>query len=1203
MMCNSVSRMYIVRAFGALCLLALFMLPCKAQTTLGSIFGTITDSSGAVVPNATITVTSVEQGTSRTVKTTSDGSYRVTQLEPGSYRVSATKQGFAKAQSEAIPIAIEAIVRADISLKAGSEGTVVEVTAANPLLNTGSAEVSAQVTSEELLNLPTLDRNIVGLMTLSPGVTGGNYDPSSPNAGGRVGQITGAEVVSMGTPPVGNSFLLDGVTTNMEFSGTIAARPPMDMAAGFQIQIAQFPADEGRASGAVLNMSLKSGTNKFHGSAYGYIQNNAVNSQPRTYTSALNAKVPYHRYQYGGNLGGPIIRDKLFFFAGYEGLRQLQTNISNYTVPAMSEKYPVSQYAAHGIVPATPIAPGTCTGANDYYFGKTTDANGGVFNGITVYNPTSLPYGSTAQRTPFAGNCIPGSLLSPTGLKLLQFYPDPTSGKAYAQAVPRNLIADWETEKTNWTITPKDSIDLHFLRQNQGLASTGLNPILSASTLEQNGINSGVNYFRVISPSMVNVFRISYTRFVLNQVTANQQNYLSSVIAGWPLAGANGPPGVNPVSITAVAPLQLVTAFASPFHLKENNYQAQDMLSWQKGNHSFKFGGEYEQIRFWQNRGRSGGGNLTFNGTSTNISTGATAAADGVPDMLLGLASGVVANYVFTSNGVGLRTHYIMPFAQDDWRVTKNLTLNLGLRYDIFTPYHVDNDQTENFDPSTGTVLIPNTSTFASKAYGFTTGLPAHWAYVPRDQVYKKIYWKSFDPRIGFALQVNPKLMWHGGYGIYHVPVLGNTPLNGTTNTNDVTPSISTGSPFCLDSSVNGWCPTTGLPSDPTGGFKAALTSQGFVPFYYQRDLPDPYAEKYTTDIQYSLTHNSSVDVGYLGASTAHFAEIYNINQAPVVSSNNTTYSLINRQPFPNFGTSLYNYGQVDHTNYNAGYVNFQFQKWHGLQFKSYYTYSKTLGLGTGNDQVLITPYQANLDYGPLDYDIRHRWVTQFIYRIPKPTQHLVGAIVGNWDISGIVNFQSGMPMTVTTSGGTSLNVGTTGGSGQRPYVLHNPNLPKDQRSVSKWFDTTAFANTVWCTGAKTDSVTFSSAAFAIGDSGNPCQGVTAISDPTKLPNPTAFNRIVTYTAQTAAIPWGNEGKNSIGGPPEKLVTMALQRRFTIEKGFITFRLEAYNLANHPNYHNPGNLNLNSATTPAFGAISSNQTGPRQLQGSLRYDF
>jgi len=1189
--------MYIVRAFGALCLLPLFLQPCNAQSTLGSIFGTITDPSGAVVPNAIITVTSVEQGTTRTTKASSDGTYRVTQLEPGTYQVSAVKPGFSRARSEHIPLAIEATVRADFSLKPGNDTVTVEVTAANPLLETGSAEVSAQVTAEELQNLPSLDRNVLGMMTLAPGVTGGNYDPASPNAGGRVGQITGGEVVSMGTPPVGNSFLVDGVATNMEFSGTIAARPPFDMLSGIQTQIAQFPADEGRASGAILNMSIKSGTNKFHGSVYGYVQNDGANAQPKNYTTVL-AHIPYHRYQYGANIGGPIFRDKLFFFGGYEGLRQLQSSLTAYTVPAMSEKIPVSQYGQYGIVPTSASAAAACNG---YYFGATTDSLGGKFGGIAIYDPTSIAYGSTAARTQFPNNCIPLSYVSPTTQALLKLYPDPnnptSSARSYQQKVPRSLIANWETGKVNYTLTPKDSIDLHYLRQNQGLNSTGINPDITQSSLAQNGINSGVNYFRVISPRMVNTLRIAYTRFVLTQVTANQQNYLSGVIPGWPVAGAVGPPGISPASITAIAPLQLVTAFASPFRLKENNYSVSENFSWQLGNHSLKIGGEYEQIRFWQNRGRSGGGNLTFAGTSTSSSTSATL-ADGVPDMLLGLASGVVANYVFTSNGVGLRTHYIMPYVQDDWRALKNLTINVGLRYDIFTPYHVERDQTENFDPVTGTVLIPNTSTFASQAYGFTTGLPAHWAYVPRDQVYKKIYWKSFDPRIGFALQVTPKFIWRGGFGIYHIPVLGNTPLNGTTNTNDVTPSISTGAPFCLDTNQHGWCPTTGLPSDPTGGFKAALTSQGFVPFYLQRDLPDPYSEKFTTDIQFSPTHNSSVDVGYLGANTRHFAEIYNINQAPVVS---TTISLINRQPYPNFGTSLYNYGQADSTNYNAGFVNFQFQKWHGLQFKSYYTYSKTLGLGTGNDQVLITPYAPNMDYGPLDYDIRHRWVTTFIYRVPKPSQRLVGAVVGNWDLSGIVNIQSGMPMTITTSGGTALNVGTTGGSGQRPYLLKNPNLPKDQRTASKWFDTSAFANTYWCTGAPANADIVTATPYTINQAGNPCLGVAAIPDPATETNKPTVNHIVAYSATSGPIPWGNEGKNAIAGPNEYVFTTAIQRRFAVtEKSYITLRLEEYNLFNHPNYHNPSGLNLNAAN---FGVITASQTYPRQLQGSLRFDF
>jgi hypothetical protein len=1192
----SIPKAFILRVVCLLCLPLFFVLTLHAQSTLGSIFGTVTDSSGAVVPDAVIIVTSVEQGTSYTAITSSDGTYRVAQLQPGTYRVSAEHEGFAKARSEAIPVAIQAIVRADLALKTGSANVTVDVTAANALLETGSAEVSSQITAEELHDLPSNDRNIVGLMSIGVGVTGGNYDPSNPSAGGRVGTITGGEVVAMGTPPVGNSFLLDGVATNMEFSGTIAARPPMDMAAGFQTQIAQFPADEGRASGAILNMSLKSGTNKFHGSVYGYAQNNYVNAQPKNYFTT-NTTLPYHRYEYGANLGGPIIRNKLFFFAGYEGLKQYQSSQTNYTVPAMSEKTLYKDFAAHGIIPTNAPA-GGCDG---YYFGATTDSQGAKFGGITVYDPTSVPWGSTATRKPYANNCVPASAVSPTAQALLKLYPDPnygpTQSKVFVQKVPRNLTADWEVGKVNWTLSPRDALDLHLLRQNQNLLSTGLNQAITETTLAQNGINSGINYFRTISPRMVNVIRLSYTRFYLVQVTTNQQNFLSAGIPGWPNDyGAVGPPTIGPASISGIAPVQLVSAFSAPFRLKENNYQLQDMLSWQHGKHSFKFGGEYEQIRFWEGRGRSGGGNLSFAGTGSSLNS-STTASDGIPDMLLGLASSVTTHYMFSPHGVGLRTHYIMPYVQDDWRVLNNLTLNIGLRYNIFTPYHAEHDMTWNFDPATGTVLIPNTSTYASDSFGFTTGLPAHWAYVPRDQVYRKVYWKSFDPRIGFAYQANSKLVWRGGFGLYHIPVMGNTPMNGTTDGNDVVPNISTGAPDCLDNSHNGWCGQVGLPADPSGGVKAALTGPGFAPFFLPRNLPDPYSIKFSTDFQFSPTRNMVVAVGYLGANTEHFAEIYQQNQAPLAS---TAIPLASRVPYSYLG-QFASYGQADHTNYNGGTISVEFRNWHGLQFKSYYTYSKSLGLSTGNDQVPNNSYNFDYDYGPLDYDIRHRDVTTFIYRMPTlKSPKIVGAILGQWDLSGVINLQSGMPFTVTDSGGTAINVGGVGTGGQRPYLLHNPNLPKDKRSINGWFDTTAFAHTYWCTGAKVNSDIVTATAYAIGDAGNPCQGITAIPNPTTLTNNPSANHIVSSTAQTMPVPWGNEGKNALQGPAQKVFTTAIQRRFNVEFGTITLRLEEYNLFNHPNYRNPGGVNLNATS---FGLITGSQTFQRQLHGSLRFDF
>jgi hypothetical protein len=1089
----SVSRVFIVRVVCLLCLPILFVLTLHAQSTKGSIFGTITDASNAVVPEATITVTSVEQGTVHTTITSTDGSYRVTQLEPGTYRVSVERSGFTKVQSEVIPLAIEANVRADLSLKAGSTAVTVDVTAANALLETGSAEVSGQVTREELHNFPTIDRNIVGLMSLSAGTTPGNST-------GRVGLITGAEVVAMGTPPVGNSFLIDGVTSNMEFSGTVAAKPPMDTVAGFSTQIAQFPADEGRAAGAVLNMSLKSGTNRLHGSVYEYIQNNIANAAPYNFQTIAQPVLPYHRNQYGANLGGPIIRNKAFFFVGWEGLKQLQSLRTQYTVPTAAEKR-------------------------------------GDFTGLyTVYDPASLPVGSASgTRTAFPNNIIPASRISPIGAAFLKFYPDPNYGTTgYLQIIPKTLDSNSWVGKVNMTLTPSDSVDVHYLQQNQAIGGSNLNYAVTATTTAQDGINTGINYIHIFSPTLLNTLRLSYSRFYLPSIANNQTDFMSQIsIPGWPNdAGTPGVPTITTASMSSIQAYQAVSAFSVNFRVKENNYQIQDLVNWQRGKHSFKIGGEYEQIRMWQVSTRTGGGIIAFSGQQTTQTVGGAVATprDGVADMLLGLSSSVTARFI-TYGGAAARTHYIMPYIQDDWRPLNNLTINLGLRWGVFTPYHEDHDRTWNFDPTTGTVLLPDTAkSFAQTALGFTNGLPAHWAYVPRDQVYRKISWKSFDPRIGFALQIKPNLVWRGGYGMYHIPVMGNTPMNGMAYYFDYILTGTTQFPISLSQGV------------PPGGIAATAAGVGYSPYYLPRTLPDPYSTKYTTNVEYSPTRNSVIGLGYLGASARQFAEIYPMNQAPVPGSS----PLASRIPFPNFG-QFYSYAQVNHTNYNAGTVRFELQKFNGLLFKSYYTYSKTLGLAQGNEQVLANSYDPDYDYGPVDYDIRHRWTTTFVYRLPTlKSSRVLGAILGQWDLSGIVNLQSGFPFTVTDSG-VALNVGTTGGSGQRPNILRNPNLPSGKRTIQQWFDTTAFTH-------------------------------------------------------AAPYTWGNERKNPVLGPGQQMLTTAVQRRFLLplEGSAFTLRLEETNLLNHPNFANPSGLNFSGTN---FAQILGTSTQMRQLQASLRFDF
>jgi hypothetical protein len=1144
---TSFSRTFIARIFLVCCVQVLFLLQCSGQSTLGSIFGTITDSSGAVVPEASITVTNVNQGTTRTAKTALDGTYRISQLAPGTYQVAVEHQGFAKSQSEQISLAIESSVRADLMLKPGNQSTTVEVSAANALMEVGSAEVSTQVTTQELHDLPSIDRNILGLMSLGPGTVAGNDT-------GRVGLISGAEVVAMGTPPVGNTFLLDGVATNMEFSGTVAAKPPMDTAAGFSTQIAQFPADLGRAAGAVLNMSIKSGTNKFHGSVYEYIQNDIANASNYNFQTVAQPVLPYRRNQFGANLGGPIIHDKAFFFVGWEGLHQLTTTRTQYTVPTAAEK--------NGDFRAS-----------------------GDFAGYAVYDPASLPAGATTgNRTRFTNDIIPASRITSIGKALMQWYPEPNyQSRFYLQDVRKTVDSNSWVGKVNFTINPRNSVDVHYVQQSQAWRGSNLNAAVSSTTTQQNGINTGINYIHIFSPALLNTLRLSYSRFYLPSIADNQTNYMNAIgIPGW--ANDPGTPGVPTLSVatmSAIQAYQAVSAFAINFKLKENNYQIQDLVNWQRGRHSFKIGAEYQQVRTWQFRTRTGGGNLTFNGTQTTQTPTSSVASprDGVADALLALASGVTARYQL-SNGSSLRSHYVMPYIQDDWRLTDRLTINLGLRYGIFTPYIVANDITWNFDPSTGTVIVPNSATskaFFQNSLGFTNGLPARWAYVAPDQVYKKTQWNDFDPRIGFAYQVRPNIVWRGGFGLYHLPVLANTPMNGTADSNDYVPSISTGNPLDLTKGV------------PTGGLTATLSSTGFTPYFYPRNIPDPYSEKWTMDVQYSPTHNSLIGVGYLGANSLHFAEIYPFNQAPVVS---TTVALGSRTPYPNFG-QFYSYDQVDRVNYNAGTARFELNGFHGLLFKSYYTYAKALGIGTGNDQVLVSPYNMNYDYGRVDYDVKHRWTTTFVYRMPSPKDAgLWTKILSPWDLSGIINLQSGMPITVTDSGGTALNIGTTGGSGQRPQLLHNPNLPTDQRSKSKWFDTTAFSHVSWCTGAPADVDSYTTTAFAIGDATNPCRNITAVA---------ANSRIVARTATTMAIPWGNEGKAVIDGPGQQTFNLAIQRRFLLPmESALTFRLEAINALNHPNLHAPSGLNFSGTN---FGVILATQNPMRQLQASIRIDF
>ncbi len=367
----------------------LILTVCSAhgQATQGSIFGTVTDTAGAVVPHVNVTVTSVERGVSRTTLTSDAGEYRVSDLDLGFYVVNVEFTGFKKAVSAKIEITVKAIVRVDMELQPGEVSQTVQVRGGSPLIRTGSAEVSNVINLQDLQQLPVVSRNLLSVASLTAGTNQGN-------ASGRQAQTSGAEIVINGTPPEGNNFILDGVSDNMEFSGTIAARPPMDSMQEFAVQVSQYSAEFGRGAGGIINMSLKSGSNQLHGFAYDYLQNDVLNARAYNFTGTNQPVLPLHRNQYGVGAGGPIMRNKLFWFFNWEGLRYSTQTLGQFTVPTVAEKTGDFSQAGFNIYDPATAAP-------------------------TPGNP------SVVARQQFAGNIIPSDRIDPAGAGLMSYYPNP----------------------------------------------------------------------------------------------------------------------------------------------------------------------------------------------------------------------------------------------------------------------------------------------------------------------------------------------------------------------------------------------------------------------------------------------------------------------------------------------------------------------------------------------------------------------------------------------------------------------------------------------------------------------------------------------------------------------------------------------------------------------------------------------------------
>lgn len=1006
-----------------LILLVAFCTWAFPQATEGTILGTVSDATGAVIASAPVKVTSVGTGVVRSVESNGAGEYLVTNLPLGSYTVSAEVPGFKRAVQPPVTITVKARIRVDFQLQVGEATQTVEVSGATPLVKTDTAEVGGVVSRALLQEIPIFGRNFMSLAALVPGTTSGG-------ASARQRDFSGSAITIGGAAAEANNFIVDGISNNMEFSGAMGVTPAIDSIQEFAVQTSQYSAEFGRSGGGVVNVAIRSGTNELHGFAYDYLRNDKLDARAYDFTGTNPRRQPLRRNQFGAGAGLPVIKNKLFLFGNYEGTRFPSSANTFQIVPPALEKQ--GNFSASGFTIADPA---------------TATSTGGT--------------GNLGTRTPFPNNIIPTSRFDAIGLAMLKYWPDPNYvdpnpnvRNNYFIAQDNNQSLDTFNVKSDATLTAKDAISGRISQQRGGRRNgSWMADSRLGGKAALDSTNTGLTYTRLISPTKVNETRLGYNYLRFGNEMLNNEPILGAMnIPGFNvLPFADGFPGLSIRNYTAAAMARPIASVPNPFFLVEHSWQLMDNFSFQFGRHAIKMGGEYGTVNANRFQGRNGGGNISFDGTYTtpNVGQALETLRNGVPDTLLGLARNFSTQYAF--DAVRIRSKRVSGFIQDDWHVRPNFTLNAGLRWDFFGRYREEQDRFANFDLRTGIRVVPDTARpIVRNVLGLANGdLPAGWRYGSIDEVIPRNNYKNFAPRLGFAYNPKSKLVFRGGMGMFY----------GVTVSNNFNNSGTEGNPFFFDLSLGSELTTPIIARNgfPTGGIVGPLTARTFGAYYGPLDRDDPYTVKWNFNVQYNIFTKTAVEIGYSGQNARKFATL-----VPGNTPQPGVGAVQDRRPYPNAGF-YWQFVPVNDSNYNGLEVTLKQQEFKGLSLQLAYTFSKALGYNQGTDQTLNDPYNLKYDWGPLTYDYRHRWVTAFTYKLPMAAGWSKGLkmALGHWDISNLVTLQGGAPFTVGVSGPTLNN----GAGSNRANILRDARLSSGERGMNRWFDTTAFSappNYVW---------------------------------------------------------------------------------------------------------------------------------------------
>jgi len=977
-------------------LLAAVAMPGFAQ--LATIQGEAHDSSNAALPAAHVMVKNVKTGVSAASVTNDTGFYSVSGLIPGVYSVTITAQGFETVVRDNLTLDIDQIARVDFTLKPGSVTETVKVSSTATPLNTDNSVVGQIISNKTVVELPLNGRNYLQLAQLTAG--------ASPASGSR--NNSEDSFTALGQQVYQTNILVDGLDNSTRASGgelgyqAQVVKPSIDAVEQFEVVTNNNSAEYGGRMGATVVVETKSGTNQIHGSAYEFLRNGDLDAT--SFFSVGQPKPPYHQNQFGGTTGGPVKKNKLFFFGSAEATRIDAGTTSLTTVPTAAERT------------------GNFTGR------------------AVIFDPAStVAVGSGDMRTPFAGNQIPTSRFDAVASKVIGLYPLsnlPGNVSNYYFSAPETNNTTEYDGRVDYNINANERLFGRYSRRDFNELEPGSLPLPADGGLWETvslQSNSAVaNLSSILSPSMTNELRLGYSRMntligVPSEPNYNQQLGINGVPAGLGAA--------NDTGLTLFTPTNYAQVGTQNYWPNLNNLgvmQVSNTFTKIKGTHTIKFGFAFVREYNFRIAARFARGNMSFNGSFTQDPNNRGTTGDGMADFLLGDASG---GTIGTQNGESMLSHNYAAFVQDDWRITSRLTLNLGVRWDRFG--------------------APSFHSIYAARYVFQYGTTNYQVVAPNGSgdcgcVENN---KNFQPRIGLAYQLTPNTVIRSGFGIYYgEPSYENEDgarfFNQPPNWSEI--SFPTDKLFTPALVVAQGFPAGLLPTSVLQANSSVSTAQPFK--------PNQYSLEWFFDVQRQLPGQMVVTASYLGEGMRDLAFSQNIN-TPLAPGPGT---LQNRRPWP-FFSSITQYPAGATGNYDALTLKGTKRYSNGLEFLVSYTWSHDLDDGNGllNDDTssIRNPYNLALDYGNAAYDLRQSFVASTIYDLPfgKGRRWLrsgpLGAAFGGWQLGGILSVQTGHYFTPTLSVDLT-NTGTT----NFPNVVGDPNLPSAQQSIHHWFNLNAFA-------------------------------------------------------------------------------------------------------------------------------------------------